>query len=678
MGTESREHAAGEAVLSPGRTWIVATALLVATLATVIWSFVLGDGPLVDLIAVGVWITITAAVAWLVAVRRPGNPCGWLLGAAAFLASLGMSSLEVAQARIGAGGEGISVEVAAWLGAWLTVPGFASFIFLLLRFPSGELPSSRWRWVERMALAGTALATVSVAFDPGPLEATPSLDNPFGVAALEPALTVIENVGAPLLAASGITAVFSLIARYRRAGTTRREQLKWIAYSTIFLVLTGMLAGAVESAGALNEASFYLVVLGLSALPASIGIAILRHRLFDIDLLINRTIVYTAMTIGVIGFYVAIVGSLTGVIGSRVSLGASLIATAVVAIAFNPVREGLQALVNRLMYGQRDDPYSVLAGLAQRLEEVEAREAVLPAVVEGLADSLRLPYVAIRIHGGEGDGAVFEHGKPGERTVSLSMSHHAEEVGELIVSPRSGEDSIGPADRDLLTDLARQIGPAARAVRLADDLQRSRASIVRAREEERRRLRRDLHDGLGPELAGISLGIGAAARMVDTDVDALKELMSKLDTQLKEAISNVRTIVAGLVPPELERLGLVGAVQERSATFSTSGDLEVGVSASELPPLPAAVEVAAYRIVLEALANVAKHSGASRCSVTLWVEDGLKLEIADDGRGVPPDHATGTGLVSMRERAEELGGTLSMSSGATGTRLVAHLPIVMP
>lgn len=665
-----------EAVLSPGGTRFAATALLVATLMTVIASFVAGDGPLVDLIAVGVWITITATVAWLVAVRRPANPCGWLLGVAAFLTSLGMSSLEVAQARIGSGDEGASVEIAAWLGAWLTVPGFASFIFLLLRFPSGELPSSRWRWAEGMALAGTALVTVSVAFDPGPLEATPSLDNPLGVAALEAALAVIENLGAPLLAASGIAAVASLMARYRSAGTMRREQLKWIAYSTIFLVLTGMLAGAVESAGALNEASFFLVVLGLSALPASIGIAILRHRLFDIDLLINRTIVYTAMTVGVIGFYVAIVGSLTGVIGSRVSLGASLIATAVVAIAFNPVREGLQALVNRLMYGQRDDPYSVLAGLAQRLEEAEAREAVLPTVVEGISDSLRLPYVAIRIHGGEGDGALFEHGKSGEGTVSFSMSHHAEEVGELIVSPRAGEDSIGAVDRELLTDLARQIGPAARAVRLADDLQRSRASIVRAREEERRRLRRDLHDGLGPELAGISLGIGAAARMVDTDVDAVKELMSKLDTQLKDAISNVRTIVAGLVPPELERLGLVGAVQERSATFSTSGDLEVEVSASEIPPLPAAVEVAAYRIVLEALANVAKHSGASRCSVALWIEDGLKVEIGDDGRGIKPDHPTGTGLSSMRERAEELGGTLSVSSDGSGTRLFAYLPVV--
>lgn len=661
------------------RTWWAAIGMLAATAVVRTVGAFVAQEPVIDRVAVAVWVFVTASVAWLISVRRPRNPCGWLLGTGVLLSNLGMTTLEITQAQIASGDAGPLTQQVAWLAAWLPVLGIFPFILLLLRFPDGRLTSPRSVWLERSGFAGTALLALSLALAPGALDAVPEIQNPLGVRGIRPITDVASGIAEALLTVVSLGAVASLFGRYRRGGVVERQRLKWIAYSVVFLVLAGVLAAASDSAGALNEASFFLVVLGGTAVPVAIGIAILRYRLFDIDLLINRTIVYTLITMCVIGFYVAIVGSLTGVIGSRVSLGASLIATAIVAIGFHPVLQGLQRGVNRLMYGQRDEPYSVLAGLGRRLEEVAAVEAVLPAIAEDVAESLRLPYVAIVAHGSAGDRPMTVVGAPLPIQIPFPLSHHGEEVGELIVSPRSGEETITARDQDLLLDLARQIGPALRAASLAGDLQRSRAAIVRAREEERRRLRRDLHDGLGPELAGISLGLAAAEQMVGDGKKGAPEMLAKLNRQLKEAVSNVRTIVSGLVPPELDHLGLVGAVKERVEAFSNSGDLRVVVSATDLPSLPAAVEVAAYRVILEAVTNVAKHAGATQCSVEIKMQDDLWVQVSDNGRGLSPDHPRGTGLSSMRERVEELGGIFVLEpAGVLGTRVVARLPVVLP
>lgn len=660
------------------RTRILAVSLFLLTIASVAIDAAVSASPVIDTVAVGLWASITAAVGSVIAYRRPANPCGWLLAAAALLAEVGVLALDFAQARLAEDGDpGALVTAAAWVASWLTIPAGLLFVFLLLRFPTGRVLSRRWRVAELTLVATVLLASVSTALMPGPLQATPSLDNPLGLDELGGLLTVILNLSQALAAVGALAAVASLFFRYRRAPEIERQQLKWVAYAVGVLVVAIVFAGLVESAGALNEASFFFAILGLTALPASMGVAILRHRLFDIDLLINRTIVYALMTAGVIGFYIVIVGTLTGVIGRNVDLGASLIATAVVAVAFNPVREGLQRFVNRLTFGRRDDPYSVVSGLGHKLEQAASPAAVLPTVAEDIAASLRLPYVAVALDEGDATRVVTEHGAPHGETAEFQLSHHGEAVGALIVSPRTGTTGLDTRDTELLTDLARHIGPAAHAVRLTEALQRSRASIVRAREEERRRLRRDLHDGLGPELAGIALGVSTVSEMMRVDPEIMRAKLTKVDDQLRNAIANVRSIVAGLVPPELERLGLVGALREKAETFSTPEGFTVTVVGDAPDDIGAAAELAAYRIALEAMTNAARHSGATECTVNVSVPNDLLLEIRDDGRGIAADAPIGTGLTSMRERAEEIGGTLDVDgSPREGARVLARLPVV--
>lgn len=643
---------------------------------TIVAQNLLGHAPLVDRLAVGIGIGVTVGVGALIAYLKPANPCGWLLGGAAAIAQVGIVAQDFAQDGVASPGEADGfVMASAWVSSWLPFVAGAMMLSLLLRFPTGAVLNRRWRAVEFMMIAAVVLAATSVAFMPGAMDAFPQLANPLGIDGLGDLLGITLSIAQGLVNIAALAVIGSLVVRYRRAGDTQRQQLKWVLFAVGVLAIALVFAGLVESAGALNEASFFLAVAGFTALPASIGVAILRHRLFDIDILINRTIVYAVMTAGVIGFYVAIVGTLTGVIGRNVDLGASLVATAVVAVAFNPVREGLQRLVNRVMFGRRDDPYAVVAQLGHELETVAAPQDVLPAIAEAVASSLRLPYVAIALDEGGERTVVAEHGAPEDHVEGFPLSHHGEKVGELTVRPRLGTRSLAGRDRELLEDLTRQIAPAAHAVRLNDALQRSRSSLVRARAEERRRLRRDLHDGLGPELAGIALGISAVQQEFEDDRETARRRLDKLDQQLRDAISNVRSIVAGLVPPELERLGLMGALRERSATFSGPGPMAVVVE-GDIPRIEAAEELAAYRIALEAITNSARHSGATRCEVRVWLDDALHIEVTDDGNGIRADAPSGTGITSMRERAEEIGGSLRVEVRDPGGTVVhAVLPV---
>jgi signal transduction histidine kinase len=253
-------------------------------------------------------------------------------------------------------------------------------------------------------------------------------------------------------------------------------------------------------------------------------------------------------------------------------------------------------------------------------------------------------------------------------------------TGELLLGPRAGEESFSPADQRLLEDLARQADAAVHAVRLTSDLQHSRERLVTAREEERRRLRRDLHDGRGPTLGSLPLKLDVAGDLLESDRAAARELLSGLKSQARSAVADIRRLVYELRPPALDELGLVGAVREAAAQCGADG-LPVSVEApEELPPLPAAVEVAAYRITQEAMTNVVRHAGANRCEVRIALDDAtLRLEVADDGRGIGGDRGTGVDLNSMRERAEELGGrSIIESLPEGGTRVRASLPLAKP
>jgi signal transduction histidine kinase len=409
------------------------------------------------------------------------------------------------------------------------------------------------------------------------------------------------------------------------------------------------------------------------------GNAILRYRLFDIDIIINRTLVYGSLSASVIVLYALLVGGLGALLNTQGNFAISLAATGLVAVLFSPLRERLQRGVNRLMYGERDDPYGVLSRLGRRLEGTLAPEAALSTIVETVAQALKLPYAAIALKQDDGGFAVAaEYGTPVSDPVVLPLAYQRESVGQLVLAPRAPGETFSSSDRRLLGDLARQTGVAVHAVRLTADLQRSREQLVKAREEERRRLRRDLHDGLGPRLASFTMMSEAARDLVPNDPARAQEMMECLAEQAQAAVADVRRLVYALRPPALDALGLMGALRSQMIHQDHNGLLIATYGPEELPALPAAVEVAAYRIALEALTNVVRHAEARNCMVHLGMNEKLselRLEVEDDGRGIEENRRAGVGLTSMRERAEELGGSCTVEAVPSGgTRVRAFLP----
>ena len=360
------------------------------------------------------------------------------------------------------------------------------------------------------------------------------------------------------------------------------------------------------------------------------------------------------------------------------NLAISLSVTGLVAVLFQPLRSRLQRGVNRLMYGERDDPYAVISRLGKRLEAALAPDTVLPTVVETIAQALKLPYAAILLKDGQDFRTAASYGSPRGEPETLPLVYQREEIGRLVLSPRSPGEGFSDADRNLLEDLARQAEVAVHAVRLTADLQHSRERLVATREEERRRLRRDLHDGLGAQLAGLNVQAGTLRRLIPRDPDAADELVVELRGELRGAISDIRRLVYDLRPPALDDLGLPESLRQLAERYgSKDGPLRVVVEAPEdLPNLPAAVEVAVYRITQEALTNVARHARARTCLVQLAVDRDVLLEIVDDGVGIPTERSAGVGLSSMHERASELGGSCTVEAvPEDGTRVLVRLPL---
>jgi signal transduction histidine kinase len=526
---------------------------------------------------------------------------------------------------------------------------------------------------------------VSLALHPGPIPAWSIPDlNPYGIPGAGPLLDLILNASGALLGFSWLGALVAVGLRFRQARGGEREQLKWVVATAVLLLLVLGLGSALAFflnplvAVELNIVLTDLFVLGIAV---SISIAILRYRLYDIDLVINRTLVYGALTAAIVVVYVLVVGGLGILFQAQGSLMLSLLGVGIVAIAVQPVRDRLQRAVNRLMYGPgRDDPYAALSRLGQRLEGTLAPEAVLPNIVETVAHTLKLPYVAIslaRPTSSEDYPVVAAYGSPAPDSLHLPLVYQSETIGALIVGPRAGE-RFSAADLRLLDDLARQAGVAAHAVRLTADLQRSREQLVTAREEERRRLRRDLHDGLGSQFAALHLRADTLRMLIPKDPAAAAAVAVELRDEIRAAVADIRRLVYELRPPALDELGLAGAMRALAAQRTSANGLLVTIAAPEpLPPLPAAVEVAAYRIAQEALTNAARHARARTCTIQLELADALRLEIRDDGIGLPTQPHAGVGLRSMRERAEELGGTCCVEPNATGGAcVVAELPLM--
>ena len=502
------------------------------------------------------------------------------------------------------------------------------------------------------------------------------------------------------------TGLVAQIYRYRQTQGIERQQQKWVMVGFFlthlcfaFLVLSSA-AGWNQQLVTLAPTPFMLLnsLLGLSSIliPITIAFAILRYRLWEVDVWINRSVVYGGLTLLVTAVYILTVGLMSNLFQSGSSLALSVFATGLIAILFNPARQRLQTAVNRLMYGERDDPITVLTALGRRLEETVAPAETLPTLVETIAQTLKLPYVAI-----VGNGEVGEQTSRGAAEIlaaypSLLAAHpaplafpliyHAQTIGQLLVAPRAPGEAFTPAERRLLENVARQAGAAVHAARLTADLQRSRERLVTAREEERRRLRRDLHDGLGPQLATLTLKVDAARNYLRQEpettrpdsIETTDHLLLELKREIQEAIQDIRRLAYNLRPPALDQLGLAPALCEYAAQNSGNSLLITVDAPAALPPLSAAVEVAAYRIALEAITNVVRHARATHCRVKLSVVgDGLYLEIDDNGVGLPEAPSSGVGLASMRERAAELGGAFDLRSApAEGTQVSIRLPIL--
>ncbi len=472
--------------------------------------------------------------------------------------------------------------------------------------------------------------------------------------------------------------------------TADRQKIRWLMFaslvcggSTFFL---WYLPSFILGQSLLGSNGLGLLVLPY---PLALAIAILRYRLFDIDILINRTLVYGILTASVVGMYILVVNALGILLHTFGSPLNSLLATGLVAVLFHPLRARLQRVINRLMYGERDEPYAVLSRLGQRLEATLAPEAVLPTIVETVAQALKLPYVAIASKQDDAFSITASYGLSQGKPLILPLVYHAETIGQLLLAERAPGDAFTAADQRLLEDIAHQAGVAVHAVRLTTDLQHSRERLVTTREEERRRLRRDLHDGLGSTLAALHLQVGAIRAMVRHDPAAAEEELADLQAEIRSAVGDIRRLVYALRPPTLDELGLVAAIQQYAAQCGISGsgkeqatqagaNLHIVVEVPEqLPALPAAVEVAAYRVTQEALNNVTRHAQACTCVVRLAVLDGLQLEITDDGVGLQAERHAGVGLFSMHERAAELGGSCVIETApGQGTRVLVNLPLL--
>lgn len=481
-------------------------------------------------------------------------------------------------------------------------------------------------------------------------------------------------VGPPLVAAI-------LVVNYRATSDPlTKERMRWVLYTFSAAAVAYLGLGQIPVLlGGGPLVPWDLLLLALVPGPIAIAATILRYGLFDIQVVIKRSLVYGGLTVVAVGIYFVVFRLIAIPFGED---GAPLIATAIAAIAVQPLRSWLERAVSRLLYGTRDDPAELIGRLSRRIETSSSMESVPGAVVETLVQALRLAYARIELDLPDGTVEITEHGTSVGSEVTVPLIHRGEDVGRLVLDVGRLREPFGAADRRLLDALARQVGVTAHNVILTRQLQRSLERVVTAREEERRRLRRDLHDGLGPTLAAESMQIEVARQLVLRDPDRATEMLGQLLATQQSVIADLRRLVEGLRPPVLDQLGLVHALRQHAEQF---GFASQGVSTcavtiettSDIEPLPAAVEVAAYHICLEALANAVRHSGASTCSVRLWRDDGaLIVQIEDDGSGIRAERRPGVGLASMRERASEVGGAFTVAPASNGGTLIsAALPI---
>jgi signal transduction histidine kinase len=649
---------------------------------------------------------IVAILGLLIAVRRPRNSIGWLLLAVAAAEAICAFAAFVALRGLlaGASPRGWVVWPAVVFGIAVSL-GPVLLAFVILLFPNGRLlPGPRWRWATRVVgtLVTVAIASSLVAVAPIQLSTRfPSMANPLAV----PALDGLTN-GSPLtgiaLALVLVLLVASVVVRFRRSRDVERSQLRWFAYAAgaaIGLLILAFLGGLFPS-GSVDGVAWLAGVLGLVVLvPAAIGLAIMRHGLYDIDVFVSRTIVYGSLAVFITAVYVGIavgIGTLVGS-GGKPNLGLSILATAIVAVGFQPVRERLQRFANRLVYGKRATPYEVLSQFSERVAESYASDEVLPRMAQVLAEGTAADLAEVWLRSGDvlQRAAVFplQPSVPaavhlnGAAEVSIpaadrsvEVRHQGELLGTLTVTKRRGE-SLTPIEIKLMDDLAHQAGLVLKNVGLTsdlqarlDDLRASRQRLVAAQDNERRRLERKLHDGAQQHLVALKVKLGLAEMLLTRDPEKASATIVALKGDADEALETLRDLARGIYPPLLPDRGLAAALQSQAGKAT----IPVRVDADGVGRYPQETEAALYFCTLEALQNVQKYAAASAATVHLREErERLLVEVGDDGRGFDVTAVTrGAGLTNMEDRLEALGGTLQIeSTPGVGTTLRATVPV---
>ncbi|WP_134682755.1 GAF domain-containing sensor histidine kinase [Brevibacillus migulae] len=504
-----------------------------------------------------------------------------------------------------------------------------------------------------------------------------------------------------LIALSLLT--YTQISRYRKMSTPeQRQQTKWVVYGVAIVIFcwTGL---SVLFDPAFAWRPLWYAILNvllysiMSIIPLTLSFAILRHRLWQIDPIVKRTIVYTVLSVCIIAIYTLSVQYLSRLFQTQDNIFISLIVTGLIAVLFSPMKERLQRVVNRLMKGRHDDPYAVLADLGDQLVKPIEPRAMLDVVVYTIKDALRLPFTAIEIDVNGQDTLASSAGEPTDDVMSFPIIHRGNAVGTIYASPRSSGEQFTKEDGKLLSVLLQQAGPIVQNVNmtlglrlLTEDLQNSREKMIHAREEERREIRRNLHNELTPRLADIAKSVDLAESYLREAPDTAVEILSDFRSMIRAMVDEIRTLVHDLRPPSLDELGLIGAIQERihelcntpnrfdNRESSHTPKINL-VTPQQLPPLPAAVEVAAFRIVTEALSSVVHHAPALHCVVRLEISSTQRLliTVTDNGSGAQSKHSPKEtiGLFSIRERAAELGGTCTIDHlQPSGTRVIAELP----
>jgi signal transduction histidine kinase len=679
------------------RAWL-AWALLLTTSGIALfgfgWLHLAGCGPALETRSYTAWPVALAyaGIGFLIVRAQPASRIGWLFLAASPLATY------FSGAYVQCAGAGIIPPLGLAALTWVhfvlfTLYGLAVYILVPLWFPDGRHLSPAWRSVTRVLLVLIAVTVVGKAVAPELYE--PGMQgryaNLLGLGWLPAWWSGFFAQANILLLLSGVLlGGAAIVTRLRRSAGVERQQLKWL--SAYFVVAIGVQLLIFELPGVLwypegFQTVWYLpVAMSLQvAYPLVVGATIFRYRLYDIDRIINRTLVYGGLSAVIVACYALIVSGLSFVFHMQQSFLSAVLATGVVALLAQPLRERLQKGVNRLMFGERDEPYAVLSRLGRQLQQSALPDQILPATAATICQTLKLPYVAISIQRGDGERQVVAtSGRAAPTTAEWPMQFRGELVGWLAVAPRSPGEGFAPDERRLLADIANQSGAVAASVRLTGALQAARERLVLAREEERRRIRRDLHDELGPTLASQTLRLDAAIDLLTERPAQVAELLAAIKARNQALVAEIRRLVYELRPPALDELGLLGALRAAAGHLGAAAPaIRISAAPEPLPALPAAVEVAAYRIALEALTNAVRHARARTCEVRLELASdgprGLRIAVADDGRGIEPHSTAGVGLRSMRERAEELGGSLTVAPGGDGGTLVrAWLPIAAP